>query len=350
MKYLITGNLGYVGPGVVKEIKRRDPEAHIIGYDFGIFAKYVTSSRIWPEVYLNQQYYGDVRDFPNALLDGVDVVISLAAISNDPIGNKFEKPTMDINFEANLEIARMARERGVGRFVFASSCSVYGAAEDAPRKEDSALNPLTAYARSKIQSERELASLASDSFQVTCLRFATACGMSERLRLDLVLNDFVAGALSSGMIDILSDGTPWRPLIHVLDMARAIFWASHRSDELGGQFLTMNTGSNVWNYQVKDLAFAVREILPSVKVQINENAEPDKRSYRVNYDLFEQLAPADQPQFSLTDTVEDLVRGLQDLRFDDADFRKGELMRLNVVGGLRESGTLDTNLRLSNEV
>ena len=198
------------GRGVVKEIRRTLPGSRIIGYDIGYFARNITSYSLSPDAYLDAQFYGDVREFPANMLEDVDVVISLAAISNDPIGNKFEKPTLEINYEANKKIAALAKRAGVRRFVFASSCSVYGAAEDEPRKEDSALNPLTAYARSKIMSEEALQKMADGNFQVTCLRFATACGMSERLRLDLVLNDFVAGARSSGLIDILSDGTPWR--------------------------------------------------------------------------------------------------------------------------------------------
>ncbi len=348
--YLITGNLGYVGPHVVKEIRKYCTDAQILGFDAGFFSKYVTSTSIVPEAYLDQQYFGDVRKFPKSILENVDVVISLAAISNDPIGNKFEKPTMEINYEANLQIAEYAKQTGVGRFVFASSCSVYGAAEDAPRTERSDLNPLTAYARSKIDSEKALSSLANKDFQVTCLRFATACGMSERLRLDLVLNDFVAGALSSGTIDILSDGTPWRPLIHVADMARAIRWASQRSKESAGDFLTVNTGSNRWNYQVRDLAFAVQEVLPKVDVRINENAEPDKRSYRVNFDLFENLAPDHQPLFSLNDAVTDIANGLSSINFSDANFRKGNLMRLNVVRDLLDKGIITPQLSLSHDL
>ncbi len=347
MKILITGNLGYVGPGLVKEIRRVHRDATIIGYDVGFFAKHITSTSIIPEAFVDIQYYGDVRHFPADLLRGVDTVVSLAAISNDPIGNQFEAPTMAINYEATIDIAHKARAAGVSRFIFASSCSVYGAAEDAPRKESSPLNPLTAYAKSKIYSERELEKLAEDQFQVTCLRFATACGMSERLRLDLVLNDFVAGAVTAGLIDILSDGTPWRPLIHVLDMARAICWAAERSGEHGGNFLTVNTGSNSWNYQVRDLAFAVRDILPSVKVHINEDAEPDKRSYRVNFDRFEELAPRHQPQYDLLATVSHLVEGLKAIDFDDADFRQSELMRLNVVKDLLRSNIITSELSLT---
>ncbi len=346
MKILITGNLGYVGPGLVKEFRKYYPHATLIGYDIGFFAKHITSTTISPESFLDLQYYGDVRNFREEALSGVDAVVSLAAISNDPIGNKFEEVTLDINYKANIEIAKMAKRAGVRKFVFASSCSVYGAAEDAPRTESSTVNPLTAYAKSKIYSEEALSKLASEDFQVTCLRFATACGMSERLRLDLVINDFVAGALTSGKITILSDGTPWRPLINVLDMARAIRWATEREHENGGNFLVMNTGSNEWNYQVKDLAYEVQKLMPSIEVSINQNAEPDKRSYRVNFDLFKKLAPNHQPQYDLSSSIQGLIDGMSGIQFNDKHFRKSELIRLNVINKLLTQKETDSKLVL----
>lgn len=345
-KILITGNLGYVGPGVVKEFRKYHPDAYLIGYDIGYFAKQITTNAISPDSFLNVQHYGDVRQFPERLLEGVDAVISLAAISNDPIGNQFETSTLDINYEANVEIARMAKRQGVKKFIFASSCSVYGCAEDAPRTETSQLDPLTAYAKSKVYSEEALEPLASDDFQVTCLRFATACGISERLRLDLVLNDFVAGAMTSGNITILSDGTPWRPLINVLDMARAMRWAFERDAADGGNFLTLNTGSNGWNYQIRDLALETQKLLPNVAVNINKDAQPDKRSYRVNFDLFEQLAPNHQPVYNLRTTVEGLITGLKAIDFEDANYHQSDLIRLNVIRKLVARSEMDQQLSL----
>jgi nucleoside-diphosphate-sugar epimerase len=346
MKILITGNMGYVGPGLVKEFKTYHPETQLIGFDTGFFAKHVTSTRIFPESFIDVQHFGDVRNFPESLLEGVDTVVSLAAISNDPMGNRFEEVTMDINYKANVRLAKMAKAAGVRKFIFASSCSVYGSASDAPRTEESELNPLTAYAKSKIFSERDLEPLADDSFQVTCLRFATACGMSERLRLDLVLNDFVAGAVTADEITILSDGTPWRPLINVLDMARAIRWAHERDDANGGSFCVVNTGTDTWNYQVKDLAYAVQEVLPEIKVSININAEPDKRSYRVSFAKFVELAPNHQPQHDLKTSVQDLIDGLRGINFQDKEFRSSLLMRLNVVRHLLNTGQLDGDLNV----
>ncbi|MFC7610852.1 SDR family oxidoreductase [Teichococcus aestuarii] len=166
------------------------------------------------------------------------------------MGQRFEAVTDAINHRASVDVAKAAAEAGVKRFVFASSCSVYGfAADGRARVEEDQLNPLTAYARSKIDTETSLRALDNSGMVVSCLRFATACGMSPRLRLDLVLNDFVAGALANGEVSVLSDGTPWRPLIHVRDMARAIEWAIIRAPENGGNFLTVNVGTERWNYR-----------------------------------------------------------------------------------------------------
>ena len=275
---------------------------------------------------------------------GVDAVVHLAGISNDPMGNKFEKVTLDINHKASIELAQKAKAHGVKAFVFASSCSMYGSADDRPKKEGDPLNPLTAYAKSKVFTERDLQPLADKNFKVTCLRFSTACGMSERLRLDLVLNDFVAGAFTAKRITILSDGTPWRPLINVKDMARAIDWAIDRDLSAGGPFLAVNVGSDEWNYQVKELAEAVAAVIPGVEVSINPNAQPDKRSYKVNFELFKKLAPNHQPQVDLKATIHELWEGLRALRFKDADFRNSHFMRLKVLDYLREQGELDENL------
>jgi nucleoside-diphosphate-sugar epimerase len=346
MKIIITGNLGYVGPGVVREFRKNYPDAEIVGFDIGYFAKYITSNKIVPESYLDAQYYGDVRQFPDDLLNGVDTIVVLAAISNDPIGNKYEEVTLDINYRSAIDIAKKAKQAGVKNYIFASSCSVYGSAGDQPRTENSELNPLTAYAKSKVFTENELGKIADENFMVTCLRFATACGMSERLRLDLVLNDFVAGAVSSGEINILSDGAPWRPLINVLDMARAIRWAHERNSSLGGDFLIVNTGSDEWNYRVKELALKVQCLLPNTKVSINDNAQPDKRSYRVDFSLFKKLAPDHQPVYDLERTIKDLLTGLNEIDFKTSNFRNSDFMRLNIINKLAADGIIDEHLRL----
>ena len=254
--------MGYVGPVLTRFLRANLNDAELIGFDAGFFGHSLTGAGCCPRPCSNRQVFGDIREFPPELLDGVDAVVHLSAVSNDPMGNKFEAVTGEINQQASVRIAQLAAERGVKNFVFASSCSMYGYAEGGARKESDPTNPLTAYARSKIGSEQAFAELDLDGMAVTSLRFATACGMSDRLRLDLVLNDFVACAIASGEITVLSDGTPWRPLIDVEDMARAISWAIVRKPGNGGKFLAVNAGRDEGNYQVRDLAEAVARQVP----------------------------------------------------------------------------------------
>ncbi len=344
MKILITGNMGYIGPCVVQRLRASYPAAMLIGLDMGYFSRYLTNAEILPECRVDLQYFSDVRHMSKDLLKDIDSVVHLAAISNDPMGNSFEEVTFAVNYHASIDLARKAKESGVKSFTYASSCSMYGSAEDTPRTEESAVNPLTAYAKSKISTERDLRELADEHFKVTSLRFSTACGMSERLRLDLVLNDFVAGAVTSKNITILSDGTPWRPLINIKDMARAIDWAIQRSPDNGGEFLAVNIGSDEWNYQVKELAEAVAKVIPGVEISINENAQPDKRSYRVNFNLFKKLAPDYQPEVDLITTIEELKEGLEAMGFNNEDFRNSSFMRLKVLSRLREKDLLNERL------
>ena len=343
MNILITGNMGYVGPEVVKYLRARHPDATLHGFDNAYFAHCLTGSPVLPERHLDEQFYGDVRDASSLDLTRYDAVVQLAAISNDPMGDRFEAVTLDINQNTTVSLARAAASAGVKNFVFASSCSVYGIADGAARKETDPLNPITAYAKSKIEAERELAAIDT-GMVVTCLRFATACGMSDRLRLDLVLNDFVACALGQGQITVLSDGSPWRPLIDVADMARAIDWAIDRPASAGGRYLAINAGSDDRNYQVKDLANAVAKSVPGTGVSINTSAPVDSRSYKVDFALFRSLAPDHQPVVSLDQSIQNLIAGLKAMNFKDSDFRSSSLMRLKVLQDHIDSGRLNENL------
>jgi UDP-glucose 4-epimerase len=335
--------MGYVGPEVAKYLRSRHPNATLHGFDNAYFAHCLTGSPVLPERYLDEQFYGDARDV-KLDLKGYDAVVQLAAISNDPMGNKFQAVTLDINQNSTVSMARAAAAAGVKNFVFASSCSVYGIADGPPRKETDALNPITAYAKSKIGAEEELASLKTD-MTVTCLRFATACGMSDRLRLDLVLNDFVACALTQGLITVLSDGSPWRPLIDVADMARAIDWAIARPAGTGGRYLAINAGSDDRNYQVRDLANAVARAVPGTEVSINTSAPVDSRSYKVDFGLFRSLAPDHQPVVDLDQSIKNLIDGLKKMNFKDSEFRSSDLMRLKVLQGHIDGDRLDEGLR-----
>ncbi|HEY1413380.1 MAG TPA: SDR family oxidoreductase, partial [Rhodopila sp.] len=327
MKILITGNMGYVGPLVVRHLRQTFPSAVLVGYDSSLFGHCLTGGDVLAERRLDQQYFGDTRELPDALLAGVDAVVHLAAISNDPMGDRFEAVTDDINHLASVRLATAAARMGVGHFVFASSCSVYGVAAGGPRRETDPLNPKTAYARSKIATEIDLAAMPPSDMVITSLRFATACGMSDRLRLDLVLNDFVACAMTTGEISVLSDGTPWRPLIDVRDMARAIEWAIVRPADAGGRVLAINAGCAQGNRQVRDLAHAVAAEVPGAKVTINTAAPADSRSYQVDFSLFRDLAPLHQPQVDLIQSIRGLREGLEAFNFRDSNFRKSRLVR-----------------------
>ena len=323
--------MGYVGPIVTTHLRKSHRDAELVGLDTGFFGACCLNSIEQPEWALNAQLYKDVRDVLPQDLAGFDAVIHLAALSNDPLGSEFQELTIEINRSATLNLAEMAKSAGVQHFVFASSCSVYGAGGEHPRTESHPVVPLTAYAESKIGAEQDLEGIAGRSFLVTSLRFATACGPSPRLRLDLVLNDFVAAALSSGEIQILSDGTPSRPLIDVRDMALAIEWALTRKIESGGPFLIMNTGSNSCNASIAQLADAVARVVPGTKILTNPQAPADKRSYRVDFGLFSKLAPNHTPRLTLIESITALFDQLRDEELPTGDFRKSKFSRLHAL-------------------
>ena len=346
MNILLTGNMGYVGPAVVERLRASRPHARLVGVDACYFAHCLTSRAPLPERLLDYQYFGDVRDLAGEALAGVDAVVHLAAISNDPIGSAFEEVTHEVNAQATIELARRARDAGASTFVFAASCSMYGFAETGARTEDSPLDPLTAYSRSKVDAEKGLAALADDDFSVTSLRFGTACGISDRLRLDLVLNDFAASAVASGTVTLLSDGTPWRPLIDVRDMALASDWAIDRRSEDGSAFLAVNVGAEASNFQMIELARAVVDAVDGAELEVSADAQPDRRSYKVDFSRFEELAPDHQPRVSLEQTIRELVEALRRIDFRDTAFRTdSELVRLNVLRRLLSEGLLRDDLR-----
>ncbi|WP_347313525.1 NAD-dependent epimerase/dehydratase family protein [Defluviimonas sp. SAOS-178_SWC] len=340
MNILLVGHRGYIGPVVATHLTRALPGIAVHGID----ANWFTGSEAapFPDPVFASQRRADVRDLTEADFKGMDAVVALAAVSNDPIGKEFEDATADINSAAVLKAARAARAAGVRRFVFASSCSMYGAGSDSLRKETDTLNPLTAYAKSKVATEEGLRGLATDEFMITSLRFATACGASPMLRLDLVLNDFVATALRTGKIEVLSDGSPWRPLIHVEDMSRAIEWAVTRA---GDSMVEVNVGSQAWTWQVGQLAREVAELLGGVAVEINTNAAPDKRSYRVDFARFAALAPNHQPQKDFATAVRELAEEVRAIDFGAEAIRESRFIRLNVLRGLVQNGKLDGELR-----
>ena len=314
--YLVTGNLGYIGPILVDMIKK-ETGAKVIGIDNNYFNGSNINYGYSQEMKgVNVQYYGDVRDtklIESIIGQGVEHVIHLAAVSNDPMGTTFAKATNQINQQSSIDIAKICAEKKVSSFVYASSCSVYGAGSTYPRTEKDEVNPLTDYAHSKINTEKELGIIDLKETKVTCLRFATACGFSPNLRLDLVLNDFVFNAMNQKCIKILSDGSPWRPLIDVEDMARLLIWATKRSK--GNKLEIVNAGSDTWNYQVGELAQAVVESFndDQIDLEINANAAPDKRSYKVSFEKLNNLCEKEYlPKVTLNQSIEKLKTGIEE--------------------------------------
>jgi len=345
MRIVITGNQGYIGPMVVKHLKKTLSDLHITGVDTGYFKSGWTGSQASPECLVDKQLFADVRDIDADVLNGADALIQLAAISNDPMGNAYEQVTHDINCVAATRLTKVAKSAGVRSTIIASSCSIYGQGDDSARTENSVTDPLTAYAKSKLNLEHAVQGMASEDFQVTSLRFPTACGISNNLRLDLVLNDFVASAMVNGRIEILSDGSPWRPLIDTQDMARSIEWALTRSSPNEAPFLAINAGCNESNYQIWQLAELVKDFAPNVEIATNPKASPDKRSYKVDFSRYAELAPNHQPKISLSQSIGSIWESLNKVRFADKNFRSSDKMRLNVLKAYRTSGRLDSDLR-----
>ena len=345
MKILVTGNLGYIGPILGKFLKTESDNIELIGVDTGFFQPILIDPYLNYDFYYDKQLYKDVRDIKSSDLESIDAVIHLAAVSNDPMGKLFEDATKDINHKASVELALKAKKNGVKNFVFASSCSVYGSGGDNAKKEDDTLNPLTAYANSKIDTENDLSELADDNFLVTCFRFATACGYSPRIRLDLVLNDFVTSAISTGRIEILSDGSPLRPLIDVEDMSRALYFGCIRNMDSGGSLLICNAGSNEWNYNILELAHKVKSIIGSVDISVNQNAEPDKRSYKVDFSKFNSLAPNHVPRKKIENSINEIYELVLPHKELLSSFRDSDFIRLNVLRNLVSKRLLNYNLQ-----
>lgn len=292
MRILVTGSEGYIGSVLV-------PLARIAGHDVvGLDVGWFAHCTFGPITGESSHIAADVRDVCRTDVRGFDAVLHLAALSNDPLGNIDRDLTLDINHRATVRLARLAKEAGVQRFVFSSSCSSYGAWGDVLLDEDASCAPVTVYGESKVLAERELAALADDRFTPVILRNATAYGPSPRLRLDLVVNDFAASAAASGRIIVKSDGSPWRPVVHVEDICRAFLavLAAPRKAVHGQAF---NVGQTGENYRVAELAEMVRRAVPGCRVEYAADGGPDKRCYRVNCGKIRRLVPQFQPQWDV---------------------------------------------------
>jgi nucleoside-diphosphate-sugar epimerase len=326
MKVFVTGHKGYIGIHLVDLLKQAGHT--VTGCDLGLFDG-CAWERIVPA---DRDLRKDVREVTRQDLTGHDCVMHLAAISNDPMGEVDTASTYAINRDASIRIAQLAKKAGVPRYLFAASCSVYGAGKKLDLDENDPLNPLTAYAKSKIETEQAVSSLADRDFTPAYLRNATAYGHSPMLRIDLVVNNLLACAVATGEIRIMSDGSPWRPLIHCRDIARA-FIAFMNAPRERIHNKAVNVGGNAENYQVRDVADRVQKLIPNAKIAYTGEVGADPRNYRVKFDLLNKMLPDFRLQYDLTSGMEELHRKLVDHGFNKADWNGDQFVRLRTLKG-----------------
>lgn len=339
MKVLVTGHHGYIGSILAPLL--REAGHDVVGLD----AYFYRGCDLGDPVGLEPALALDVRDVRSADLEGFDAVVHLAALSNDPVGDLNPGWTYAINFGGTATLARAAKEAGVPRFVFASSCSMYGAAEgDAPLDESAPLRPLTPYAESKVAAEEALRELASDGFAPVSMRNATAYGVSPRLRLDVVLNNLVAWAHTTGSIRLQSDGRSWRPLVHVRDIARATLALLEAPEEVvRGE--AYNIGSDPQNYRIRELAEIVQRRLPRCEIAFAEGASRDPRSYRVDFSRFESAFPGCGFAWTAERGVDELIEAYEAASLSLEAFEGHRFIRLRQLRRLLDEGVLDDELR-----
>ncbi len=324
MRVLITGHRGYIGPHLVNLLKQHGHE--VTGVDIGYF-----DACAWePLPRADKEMTRDFRSLTEADLRGHDCICHLAAISNDPMGDLNPQLTYATNRDGSIELARKARRAGVRRFLFSGSCSVYGKGGDNALDENAVFNPVSAYAESKIATEQEVSKLADDTFSPAFLRNSTAFGYSPNLRIDLVANNLLACAVARGDIRIMSDGSPWRPLIHCYDIAAAfVAFAEAPVESIHNQ--AVNIGGNDQNYQVRDIGNAVQRLLPSAKVVYTGEVGADPRNYRVNFDKLGRVLPGFKLKYNLQNGLEELLAKFKAHNFGLKDFEGEQFVRLRTL-------------------
>jgi nucleoside-diphosphate-sugar epimerase len=339
MRVLVAGDRGYIGAVLVPFIRAAGHE--VDGLDVGLYEGCDLGPA--PED-LNGRPPQDMRDTQPDWLSGYDAVICLAALSNDPLGDLNRDATFSVNLDGTLDLARAARQAGVPRFLFSSSCSLYGAAGSAGVAEDGDMLPVTPYGETKVVAERELALLADDSFSPTYLRNATAYGASPRLRLDIVANNLTAVAMTTGEVKMQSDGSPWRPMVHIEDISRAFLAMLEAPRELVHNE-AFNVGRTEDNVQIRQIAEMVREAVPGSAVSFAEGAGPDIRDYRVDFGKLHTTFPDLNMRWSVRDGIDELAAAYEKYGLTYEDFTSSRYVRLRRIRELLDSGLVDEMLR-----
>lgn len=339
MRVLVTGHQGYIGTLLVPMLLEAGHE--VIGLDTDLYQRCTFGDSL-PQV---PGIKKDMRDLEAADVAGVEAVIHLAALSNDPLGNINPDLTYAINYRASVRLAELAKQAGANRYIFASSCSTYGAAPgDRMLTEEADFNPVTPYGRTKVMVEQELSKLADDNFSPTYMRNATAYGVSPRLRFDIVLNNLVAWALTTGLVYLKSDGSPWRPIVHIEDISLACLAALHAPREVVHN-QAFNVGINEENYRIRELAEIVKETVPGCRVDYAPDAEPDTRTYRVDFSKIRQMLPEFQPRWNARRGAQELYEAYKNIGIKLEDFEGPRYKRIDHIKLLISQGLLDEDLR-----